>query len=84
MKASHKKVVIYTTRFCPYCVAAKKLLTSKNIHFEEIDITHDDEMWDKLVELTGGRQTVPQIFVDEKLIGGYDDLVKFYNSGKSI
>ena len=77
-------VIIYTTRNCPYCVAAKRLLFSKKVSFEEIDITHRDKMWDKLVELTGGRQTVPQIFVDEKLIGGYDDLLKFYNSGKSI
>jgi glutaredoxin 3 len=79
-----KKVTIYTTRSCPYCEAAKKLLLSKNIYFEEIDITNQEEMWEELFKLTKGRQTVPQIFVGGKLIGGYDDLVKFYNSGGSI
>lgn len=79
-----KNVTIYTTRSCSYCTATKRLLSSKNVHFEEIDITDREEMWDKLFKLTGGRQTVPQIFVDGKLIGGYDDLMKFYQSGQSI
>lgn len=79
-----KKVIVYTMDFCPYCAAAKNLLKSKNVDFEEINITDKDEMWDELYRITRGRQTVPEIFVDEELIGGYDDLVQFYKSGKTI
>lgn len=79
-----KKVVVYTTRACSYCVAAKQFLQSKKVSFEEIDVTGDDALREKLVEMTGGRETVPQIFVDGKLIGGYDDLVEFYRAGRSL
>ena len=81
---SLKQVVIYTMDGCPYCDAAKRLLKFKNVDFEEINITDRDEMWDELYRRTGGRQTVPEIFVGEKLIGGYDDLVQLYKSGKTI
>ena len=79
-----KKVVVYTTRYCPYCTAAKKLLESRKVSFKEVDVTDDDAMREKLVEMTGGRETVPQIFVDGKSIGGYDDLAHLYASGKGI
>lgn len=79
-----KKVQVYLTQYCPYCHAAKRLLTSKGVEFEEIDVTDDDEMREKLVKMSGGKETVPQIFVDGKNIGGYDDLVAYYNSGKTI
>ena len=78
-----KKVEIYTTAYCPYCHAAKSFLKSKKIDFQEIDAT-DDAVRRKLVEMAGGRETVPQIFADGKLIGGYDDLVAFYQSGKTL
>ncbi len=78
------KVTIYTTSYCSYCHAAKKFLKSKNIAFEEIDVTDDEAMRRKLVQMTGGRETVPQIFADEKNIGGYDELVAYYQSGKSL
>jgi glutaredoxin 3 len=79
-----KKVQVYVTQYCPYCHAAKRLLKSKGVEFEEIDVTDDDEMREKLVKMTGGRETVPQIFVDGNSIGGYDDLVVYFNSGKSV
>jgi glutaredoxin 3 len=79
-----KKVVIYTTQYCPYCHAAKDFLKKQKITFEEIDVSDDDAMRDKLVKMTGGRSTVPQIFADDKSIGGYDDLVALYKSGKSL
>jgi glutaredoxin 3 len=66
------QVVIYTTRYCPYCTGAKALLRSKNVSFEEIDVTDDPERRRKMEELSR-RWTVPQIFVDGKPIGGYDD-----------
>jgi glutaredoxin 3 len=66
------QVVIYTTRYCPYCTGAKALLRSKNVSFEEIDVTDDSERRRKMEELSRG-WTVPQIFIDGNPIGGYDD-----------
>ena len=77
------KVQLYTTSYCPYCQAAKQFLKSKKVAFEEIDVTEDEAMREKLVKMSGC-ETVPQIFVDEKPIGGYDELVALYASGKSI
>ena len=74
------KVLIYTTRYCPYCHAAKDLLRSKKVDFEEIDVSEDDDMREKLLHMSG-RETVPQIFADGRPIGGYEELVEFYKSG---
>lgn len=78
-----KKVVIYTTSYCPYCDAAKEFLDSKGVKYEEIDVTNDEAVREKIAALSG-RQTVPQIFVDGVSIGGYEDLVRFYRSGKAL
>ncbi len=67
------KVIVYTTRHCPYCVRAKRLLQNKGVEFEEVDVGHDDEMRAKMIK-TSGRRTVPQIFIDDKPIGGFDEL----------
>lgn len=75
------KIKIYTTEYCPYCKKAKNLLVSKNAEFEEIDITNDPDMRIKLIEITGGRKTVPQIFINDEHIGGYTDLEKLNLSG---
>ena len=64
---------IYAT-YCPYCVKAKTLLKEQGLNFEEIDVTDDTQMRIKLVEITKGHKTVPQIMIDDKPIGGYDDL----------
>ena len=69
-----KPVKIYTTNYCPYCVKAKVLLERKGIPFEEIDVTGDQEAREKLVEMSGGRKTVPQIFIGDVHVGGCDDL----------
>ena len=82
--AQKSKVVVYTTDYCPYCTAAKKLLKSKNVTFEEIDVTDNDALRKKLVEMAGGQVTVPQVFIDDKPLGGYDELVEFYDSGRKI
>lgn len=74
-----KDVTVYTTRYCPYCTAAKDLLRSKKIPFREIDVSDDDE-FDALVERTGWK-TVPQIFVDNDLIGGFQELRESVQSG---
>jgi glutaredoxin 3 len=66
-------VTIFSTQWCPYCVAAKRFLTEKGVPWEEIDLTEDDAGRAALVERSG-RRTVPQIYVGEHHIGGYDDL----------
>jgi glutaredoxin 3 len=74
-------VTVYTTRVCPYCIAAKRLLTSKGIPYSEIDVSTDPDKRAWLVETTG-RRTVPQIFIGEAAIGGYDDLAALEQAGK--
>ncbi len=76
-----RKVVIYTTTYCPYCVAAKRLLERKAIAYEEVDVTDNDELRTWLVERTG-RRTVPQIFIDGQPIGGYDELFALEVAGE--
>ncbi|MBS2016424.1 MAG: glutaredoxin 3 [Deltaproteobacteria bacterium] len=67
------RVRMYTTTICPYCVRAKMLLKGKGVPFEEINVSGDDETRRWLVEVTG-RRTVPQIFINDEPIGGYDDM----------
>lgn len=76
-----KPVRVYSTQVCPYCVRAKMLLKDRSIPYEEIDVTHDPDkrMW--LVETTG-RRTVPQIFIGDEAIGGFDDLRALDVSGE--
>ncbi len=75
-------IKIYTTTYCPYCVKAKTLLKAKNIDFEEINVEGDDEARIKLAEISGGRKTVPQIFINDTHVGGCDDLYALEESGK--
>lgn len=65
---------MYTTLICPYCTRAKALLKAKGVAFEEIDVTRDHETREWLVKATGGRRTVPQIFINDEPIGGFDDM----------
>jgi glutaredoxin 3 len=76
------KVEVYTTTFCPYCVRAKSLLKSKGVPFTEIDVTDDAALRQKMVELAGGRRTVPEIFINGKIVGGYDDLKALDDAGQ--
>ncbi len=75
------KVVIYTKENCPYCRMAKDLLSSRRIAFEEIRIDLDDNKRDEMLRLSN-RRTVPQIFINDQSIGGYDDLAALAKSGK--
>tara|TARA_R110000782_G_scaffold73107_19_gene146293 strand:- start:2363 stop:2623 length:261 start_codon:yes stop_codon:yes gene_type:complete len=68
------KVTIYTTRFCPYCVRAKQLLTSKGVKFEEIPVDGRNDLRSDLLTRTGQR-TVPQIWVGDTHVGGCDELM---------
>lgn len=68
------KVTVYTMNSCPYCEAAKKLLKSRGISFQEIKVADDDDAkWEELFQISGMR-TMPQIFNGKDLIGGYTDL----------
>ena len=76
------EIKIYTTNYCPYCKKAKALLGELGVNFEEIDITeNEDDAMDKLIEKTG-RSTVPQIFINDKFIGGCDDMFALHRSGE--
>jgi glutaredoxin 3 len=76
-----KKVRIYTTPVCPYCMSAKRLLKKKGVDYEEIDVAGDDAAREQLAERTG-LQTVPQIFIGEEHVGGSDDLHALEQAGK--
>jgi glutaredoxin 3 len=76
------KIEIYTKSYCPYCVKAKELLKRKEVTFEEISIEHDHDLALKLVERSGGRKTVPQIFINDFHVGGCDDLYAMDSEGK--
>ena len=76
------QVVIYTKDWCPYCHRAKGLLDRKGIPYEEIDITDSLALQKQVIERSGGRLTVPQIFIDGAPIGGSDDLEALDASGK--
>lgn len=75
------KIKIYSTKSCPYCVAAKKYFSENGLEYEEIDLTGKYAEMDELIKKTGFR-TVPQIFVDNKFVGGYSDLLAKIQSGE--
>ena len=75
-------VEIFTTRWCPYCHAAKALLTRKGIAFTEIDVSGDWNGRQKMIERANGRTTVPQIFIGTTHVGGSDDLHALERAGR--
>jgi glutaredoxin 3 len=75
-------IVIYTTAACPYCLAAKRLLAQKGAPFEEIKVDGDPAGRAAMTKRAGGRQTVPQIFIDGRHIGGCDDLYELDQAGR--
>lgn len=74
-------ITVYSTPVCPYCVRAKNLLKEKGQQWQEIDVSDDAERA-KMIERAGGRRTVPQIFIGETHVGGYDDLAALDRQGK--
>lgn len=75
-------VTIYTTRFCPYCAAAKSLLQKKAVTFDEIDVTGNPGGRSAMTERAAGRTTVPQIFIGDRHVGGCDDLYDLDKAGQ--
>lgn len=76
------KIEVYSTAFCPYCVSAKNLLKSKGLEWTEVRIDMDPAQRDAMLARSGGRRTVPQIFINDAHVGGFDDLVAADRSGK--
>jgi glutaredoxin 3 len=76
------QIEIYTTPFCPYCSRAKALLARKGVAFQEIDAPNGSEARNAAIERSGGKTTVPQIFIDGRAIGGSDDLAALDRAGK--
>ena len=75
-------ITIYTKSWCPYCSAAKKLLSEKGVEFTEIDIEKKPEARAEMIQKAMGRSTVPQIFIGEKHVGGCDDLYALDDRGQ--
>lgn len=75
------KVVMYSTRFCPFCMRARSLLKSKGVEYEDIGVGNDPALWQKMQSLSG-RDTVPQIFINDQAVGGYDDIALLERQGK--
>lgn len=76
------QVTIYTKAYCPYCVRAKSVLDNKGVSYQEIRIDEKPELRPEMIELAGGRSTVPQIFIDSRHIGGCDDMLALDASGQ--
>jgi len=77
-----KKVEIYSSNACPYCVKAKTLLKDKGVEYQEYRIDLDPALMEEFVKRSNGRKTVPQIFINEEHIGGCDDLYALEEQGK--
>ena len=75
------QIEVYSTDNCPWCTRAKSLLRAKGLDYEEIDISSDQARALKMIERSG-RRTVPQIFIDDVPIGGFDELSEMHQAGK--
>ncbi len=75
------KVVIYVTEFCPYCDSAKALLKKKGVDYEEVNLNDAPHLRDEVIRWSG-RRTLPQIFVNGKSVGGFDDLRALDKAGE--
>jgi len=76
------KVEVYTTPICPYCSRAKRLLESKNVDYVEINLWSERARRQEMLERADGRTSVPQIFIDNRGIGGSDELAALESSGE--
>ena len=76
------KVEIYSSMWCPFCHRAKRLLKSKGIAFEELDVDADPALRHEMMARSGGRRTVPQIFIDDRHVGGSHELAALDRAGR--
>ena len=77
-----KPVTIYATPYCGYCLAAKRLLKGRGVAFDEIDVAAEPSRRAEMVQRAQGRRTVPQIFIGEEPVGGFDDVYELDRAGK--
>ena len=82
MSPAFPRVTIYTTPICPYCAMAKRLLQSKSVAYDEIDVSRDPEKRAAMRQKAGGLHTVPQIWIGERHVGGCDDLYALEQRGQ--
>jgi len=75
-------IVMYSTGWCPYCDRARALLERKGLAFREVKVDEDAAQREAMLKRTGGRRTVPQIFIGERLVGGFDDLYALEKTGE--
>ena len=78
------KIEVYTTNICPYCDRAKQLLRKHNLSFEEINVSSNILKREEMLKRSNGRQTVPQIFINGKHVGGCDDLYALDKAGRLL
>ena len=79
---SQPKVELYTKWGCPYCVAAKQLLDGKGVDYEDYDVTMGGPKRDEMLQRVPGARTVPQVLIDDKPYGGFDDISALDREGK--
>ena len=80
--ASHPDVLMYSTTWCPYCERARALLQRKSVTFREIKLDDEPEQRELMLERSNGRRTVPQIFIGDTHVGGFDELYGLDRSGE--
>ncbi|WP_293389248.1 glutaredoxin 3 [Nevskia sp.] len=76
-----KPVTVYSTRVCPYCMLAKRLLGNKGVSYQEIMVDQNDSLRAEMMQRSG-RRTVPQIFIGDRHVGGFDDLAALDRAGQ--
>lgn len=74
-------IVVYASEYCPYCRRARALLDSKGVFYAVLDVNRDPRLWDEIAARTG-RDTVPQIFIGDRHVGGCDDLLALDRHGR--
>jgi glutaredoxin 3 len=80
--AATPEIVMYSTGWCPYCDRARALLERKGVTFREVKVDEDAGQRDAMLKRTGGRRTVPQIFIGDRHVGGFDDLYALDKAGE--
>jgi glutaredoxin 3 len=75
------KIIVYTSDNCAFCIQAKKLLQSKDLDFDELNIQSDENLRSEMLEKSNGMRTVPQIFINDVHVGGYSELSALAASG---
>lgn len=81
-EASARRIEMYSTAICPYCVAAKNFLVSRGLSYEEVRIDRDRAQFEVMLRRSGGARSVPQIFINDRHVGGYTDLIALHQSGE--